>query len=78
AEERVGITYLFEEHTRQIEAIDYWEVMAKDIQCRYGRNVKFLVYSARFEHVARIQRVGLKAFHAKTSVLSESSRWLSA
>lgn len=70
ADDRVGNTYLIEEHTRQFEEIDYWVEIAKDIQRRYGRNVKFWADSARPEYVARFQREGLKAFNAKKSVLS--------
>ncbi|WQH18362.1 PBSX family phage terminase large subunit [Lactiplantibacillus plantarum] len=70
ADDRAGNTYLIEEHTRQFEEIDYWVEIAKDIQRRYGRNVKFWADSARPEHVARFQREGLKAFNAKKSILS--------
>lgn len=70
ADDQVGNTYLIEEHTRQFEEIDYWVAIAKDIQRRYGRNIKFWADSARPEHVARFQREGFKAFNAKKSVLS--------
>ncbi|AYJ40137.1 PBSX family phage terminase large subunit [Lactiplantibacillus paraplantarum] len=70
ADDRDGNTYLIEEHTRQFEEIDYWVTIAKEIQERYGKKLKFWADSARPEHVARFQREGLKAFNAKKSVLS--------
>lgn len=70
ADDRGGNTYLIEEHTRQFEEIDYWVTIAKEIQERYGKKLKFWADSARPEHVARFQREGLKAFNAKKSVLS--------
>lgn len=70
ADDRDGNTYLIEEHTRQFEEIDYWVTIAKEVQERYGKKLKFWADSARPEHVARFQREGLKAFNAKKSVLS--------
>lgn len=70
ADDKDGNTYLIEEHTRQYEEIDYWVEVAKGMQERYGRRLKFWADSARPEHVARFQREGIKCFNAKKSVLS--------
>ena len=41
-----GNTYLLEEHTGKHKYIDYWIDVAKDIQKRYGRGIRFYCDSA--------------------------------
>lgn len=61
--------YLVEEHTAQFEEIDYWTDVAIDIKQRYG-NIPFYADSARPEHVAHFQEVGLNCMNAYKSVLT--------
>lgn len=65
-----GNTYLLEEHTAQHKEIDYWVDVAKQIQKRYGFNVKFYADSARPEHVARFRRERIMTYNADKSILS--------
>ncbi len=69
-DDKDGNTYLVEEHTKQYKEIDYWVSMAKDIQKRYGKRVKFWADSARPEHVSRFKREFIDCFNAKKSVIS--------
>ncbi len=78
ADDRVGNTYLIEEHTRQFEEIDYWVEIAKDIQHRYGRNVKFglIARDPNTLHASNVK--GSRRSMLKNRFYQESSRWLSA
>ncbi|MDG6770352.1 PBSX family phage terminase large subunit [Lactiplantibacillus plantarum] len=69
-DDKNGNTYLVEEHTKQYKEIDYWVSVAKDIQKRYGKRVKFWADSARPEHVSRFKREFIDCFNAKKSVIS--------
>ncbi|MCP9356552.1 PBSX family phage terminase large subunit [Liquorilactobacillus satsumensis] len=69
-DDKDGNTYLVEEHTKQYKEIDYWVSVAKDIQKRYGKRVKFWADSARPEHVSRFKREFIDCFNAKKSVIS--------
>ncbi len=65
-----GNTYLVEEHTKQHQEIDYWVKVAKGIQQRYGRNIRYYADSARPEHVQRFIREGLHTINADKNIMA--------
>lgn len=69
-DDRHGNTYLLEEHTAQHEEIDYWVDIAKQVQAKYGHNIRFYADSARPEHVQRFVREHLHTVNADKSILA--------
>lgn len=65
-----GNTYLLEEHTGKHKYIDYWIDVAKDIQKRYGRGIRYFCDSARPEHVQAFRTAGLMSQNADKSIMA--------
>lgn len=65
-----GNTYLLEEHTGKHQFIDHWIEIAKGIQKRYGKSIRFYCDSARPEHVQAFRTAGLMAQNADKTIMA--------
>ena len=69
ADDNRGNTYLVEEHTGNLQQIDHWVSVAKQIQQGYGYNIPFYCDTARVEHIDEFQANHINALYAYKAVL---------
>ncbi|WP_346344536.1 PBSX family phage terminase large subunit [Levilactobacillus brevis] len=69
ADDNQGNTYLVEEHTGNLQQIDHWVSVAKQIQQDYGYNIPFYCDTARVEHIDEFQANHINALYAYKAVL---------
>ena len=70
AEDRRGNVYVLREFSATHKEIDYWVEIAQEITSEYGLQTPFYCDPARPEHIARLQREGMRAFPAANAVMA--------